>query len=215
MSSDPQQPLIEPKRPRLQFRLRTLLIGVAVFGVGLGLWCLFWPVKVSITVRYAVVDQRAADDILSTREPLAVEGSPYACVILDDTRLDGLMRRKGQPISAEPDGKRWHTHGLFGDHAYVSDMVVVAPNTPVPVRETEELEGHFSAYGALSQRHLELDCVINHHHLDPRPGPIGQGTLKVVTKGRLYYDGQLPGGHLVFIGPINGDLCHVVIFDVQ
>jgi hypothetical protein len=198
--------------PRSWQKLRN---GVGILGVGLGLWCLYRPLTVSIDIRYAVVDGSAANDILSTRAPIEIEGSTYVCVILDDVRLKGLLWRKGQPISAERDGHSPHTHGLFGDCSYVSDIVTIEPNRAVPVLEPEEIEGRFSARGTLSQRQLQVDCAISHIHTDPRLIMIGQSNPDLVTKGRLFYEGPLPSGHLVFIGPINEDLCHVVIFDVQ
>ena len=34
-------------------------------------------------------------------------------------------------------------------------------------------------------------------------------------KGKLFYEGSMPAGHLVFLAPVDDDVFSIVIFDVQ
>jgi hypothetical protein len=64
-------------------------------------------------------------------------------------------------------------------------------------------------------RQFRVNCNVSLEH--PNYAAVREGRFDEIhrLKGRLFYDGTMPDGHLVFLAPLGDDEYSVIVFDIK
>jgi hypothetical protein len=219
--------LSEPPRPRrFQFGLLSLLIVITLLGVAFGIWVYYQPLIVSAQARFAIVDSTAAKAILAQHPIHSVSDSPYGWIVLSDAELADLLQLEGKPVavlgSSMPHTVPYWPHTAFtGLYTKSRDIPVgeefnYGPNFKLPVYEMGQISGTMGSRRASGKPQFRVECNMTCQHPDDKSISKGHLDAKAIkVKGKLFYEGPTPTGHLVFLAPVDDDVFSVDIFDVK
>ena len=218
--------LSEPPRPRrFQFGLLSLLIVITLLGVAFGIWVYYQPLVVSAQARFAIVDSASAKAILAQHPIQSVSDSPYGWIVLSDAELADLLQLEGKPAeilgaSAPHTVPYWPVTaftGLYNQTRFIplGEEFHFGPNFKYPVHESGQLSGFLGSRIAGGKGQFRVECNMTCQHPEVKAMTAEHLDAKKQIKGKLFYEGPTPAGHLVFLAPVDDDVFSVVIFDVQ
>jgi hypothetical protein len=208
-------------RPRrgLQFGLLTLLCVVTVLGCVLGKWFYYRPLTVMVDARLTFVDRDAASAIIAKHELHGVHDSPYSWLILADDELPELLKNDGKLVKPlGTTGPRavssWPQTAMSSTYAH-SDFVRLSPIVMRPVHEIGSIGGFIGSRIAGIERQLRVECNVTFHHPNYKALTVDHPDEQLRLKGKLFYEGAMPDGHLVFLAPLGEEEFSAIIFDVK
>jgi hypothetical protein len=207
-------------RPRgFQFGLLTLLCVVTLLGCILGRWFYYRPLTAIAGARLFVVDRAVASAILAKHELHPVEDSTYGWLILNADELTDLLQSNGIPANplmtaAARHVPFWPQTAFTGTYAH-SDFVHLSPTVTLPVHEMGAIGGFLGSRVAGIERQFRVECNVSLHHPNYKALSEDNRSEKIDLKGKLFYEGALPDGHLVFLAPLGEDEYSAIDFDVK
>jgi hypothetical protein len=234
-SFDPQPVAPVPHKLRwYQYSMRSLLILMTLTAIVCTYWVYYRPVSATgnVTFQILLVKAAAFDSLLSGKTPLPVEGSPYALVTLDDQKLNSFLKDK-QAILQIHD--HTHTVHMWPNEAdsfvcnsvrslpIKKEVTLVKENNTIknitnifPAIDTD-IVGGFLGFRRIGLTYkLRLDYDVSHMGIPDDE----LETIKNIPKpfrlsGKIFYEGSLPKGKLIFFARFSDDKYHVVVFDVK
>jgi len=60
-----------------------------------------------------------------------------------------------------------------------------------------------------------VECDMSCQHPRVKQMTVDNSDARATIKGKLFYEGAIPEGHLIFLAPLDDDGFSVVIFDVK
>jgi hypothetical protein len=190
-----------------------------VLGCVLGKWFYYRPLTVVVDARLVFVDRAAAQATMATHELHPVDDSPYDWLVVADDELTQLLTSGGKSLS--PTGTTaphtvpfWPQTAFTGTYAH-SDIVQLSRTVMQPVHEMGSIGGFIGSRIAGIERQFRVECNVSLHHPNYKAMSVEHPNEKVDLKGKLFYEGSLPEGHLVFLAPLGDEEFSVIVFDVK
>jgi hypothetical protein len=206
-------------RRRSQFALLTLLGVITVVGIVLGRYFYYRPLTIIVGSRFAIIDGPAASGILSEHAPHSMAGTPYLWVILRDDELPEFLQFNGQSVT--PIGNmavhtipHWPYTAFTGIYSEPK-IVSLGPFNVRSVYESGQLSGFVGSRRAGVEPQFRVQCDMNCQHPTRDAMTIDHPDARIDLHGKLFYEGAIPDGHLVFLAPFGDGAYSVVIFDIK
>lgn len=219
MTNDPMTDEPNSFTDRMKFSLRSLVLLIAIVAAGFGVLVFYRPHSVAVEYQFATVDGAAVESILSSCEATQVTDSPYFWLILDEGNLATLLQGGNVATRILAQNSR-----VVSGWPKVADaFTYAAPRTLLLDSETNHqhtdwesggVAGFLGARKAGSEVQLRIEFDSNFDRPDFKAYP----TLdfpRQSCKGKLFYEGELPSNHLVFLAPIDEVSFHAVLFDAD
>ena len=225
MSSElPEHP--ETRSRRLQFSLRSLLLGITVLAVLLAYYGYHRLLTVTVTYRFSVVDASAVKSIYSKHSPNPVQNSCYEWVVVDDQELGELLHIGGAPAPILAENSRVVSSWLKMADAYTYIQprpILIARNQIHTVWESGEFGGFLGVRRFGQRPEIRIQYESSFHHPNYRaileffksPSAESSQRQRYDLQGRVNYEGFMPEGHLVFLAPNGDETYHAIIFDAR
>lgn len=234
-SFDPQPVAPVPHKLRwYQYSIRSLLVLMMLTAIFCTYWVNYRPVSATASVTYKVLLVKATsfDDLLSRETRSPVEGSPYAYVTLDDQKLNSFLKDKQAILQIH---EHTHTVHMWPNEAdsfvcnssrslpvkkdvmrIMENNTIKEINNIIPAIDGDIVNGvlGFRRIGLTYKLRLEYDVL----HMGIPDDELE--TLKNIPQplrlsGKIFYEGSLPKGKLVFFARFGDNKYHVVVFDVK
>lgn len=209
----------EPPRGLLSGRitLRWMLIGIAMLAAWFGYMAYFRPAVAVVSYEIATIPKAQIDALGFTFHK--IEDSPYQWAEVNDfdpTTFTPLEDRQQEPFHAKNE-REIHMWPRQAD-SWTSTRFVRLPsagtNTP-PGVESTQMGGFWGARKAGMQKQLRVEMNVSHQYPNfAQAGETGMATSDNI-EGKLFYEGIMPKGDLLFIAPVNQEVYHVVLVHVR
>ena len=203
-------------RGRLRFSLGALLAAISVAAIFFAALSYHRPHSAQVMIRMATIDAAAVKKVLklhalTSLRDSTIKDSTYVWAILDDKELAEIFRYKGRGAPLIGVDSTTMTTWPGVDYLYVyNESSLDGDGTSV------DLVGTLGACLAGNRPQIRIECEAKFSHLGITvSGEKSAGPHDMTHRGKLFYKGAQPQGHLVFFEPVDENFGHVVIFDVQ
>ena len=199
----------------MRFSLRWIFVLVGLIAVVLASWFYHRPLAAEVDFKLAEVSSETVNWLRSAVPSSQTKTSDFAWFILNDQELEKVTQNGGEPFTVLNEGadkvSDWHTQSEI--HTFHMNLIGSLLDEKLIVNSLGGgLSGFFGSRYAGIQPQLLIDCEIDY------TGPSQSSSsadAKCSYHGRLFYKGERPHGHLLFLVPVEEGCFHVVIFDVK
>lgn len=209
----------EPSRSLFSGRitLRWMLVGIAMLAAWFGYLAFFREARAVVSYEIATIPKSQVDALGIKFN--AIEDSPYQWAEVTDfdlTSFTPIDKRLQEPFHAKNEFQV-HIWPAQAD-TYTSTRFVRMPdlstNLP-PAIESTQLGGFWGAQLAGTEQQFRVDVNVAHQYPNfAKTNELGFTPTDDI-EGKLFYEGIMPQGDLLFIAPVNQDVYHVVLVHVQ
>ncbi|RCS41228.1 hypothetical protein DTL42_21905 [Bremerella cremea] len=201
---------------RLRFSLAAMLGIITILAAIFGYLGYYRPAQAIVSYQVATIPTQQLDAIGLTFN--AIEGSPYRWAEVNDFDLATFTpedNRTQQPFSVRKTAiSSWPMEAAsYVDIRFVDTQT--EDGRPMRVIETSQFTGFMGTRKAGLNLQLRLELNVSHQYPDFPNAPKDYLPQLKTAEGKIFYEGAMPGGDLLFIAPISNDVYHAVLVSAK
>ncbi|PQO34689.1 hypothetical protein DTL21_14390 [Bremerella cremea] len=194
-----------------RFSLRWMMVGIAVLAAIFGYLGYFRSARGVVSYQIETIPAKKLDALGLTFR--AIKDSPYRWAEVKDFDLTAFAPeddRIQQPFRAKE--REVHMWPYQADSYTDSRFVKVPRGDPPPQGiESTQLGGFWGFRKAGLHLQFRLELQVGHQYPDFSNTPEEHFPKTKMVEGKLFYEGKIPAGDLLFIAPIDNDVYHAIL----
>ncbi|PQO42727.1 hypothetical protein [Blastopirellula marina] len=201
---------------RLRFSLLGMLVLITCIAAIFGYLGYYRPGQAIVSYQVATLPTKQFD-ALGIRFN-TIEGSPYRWAEVSDFDLSTFTpedNRTQQPFSVqETPISSWPIEAAsYADSRFVNARA--EDGRPMLGSEVSQFTGFMGTRKAGLNLQLRLELDVSHHYPDFSNAAKDYLPQLQTVEGKIFYEGRVPAGDLLFIAPIGNDVYHAVLVSAR